>query len=121
MESVVLFCSTDKLKCTTHGIVKATELWGQAITVKAMAPPEAHTKTYLATLHLNPTNGEGGLYTPPQQTPPSRGMLCHLQAELGDLADHKLHQLMEDLTQEIVQCEVNAPPAVPLQIHGYAH
>ena len=45
----------------------------------------------------------------------------HLQAELGDLANHELHQLMEDLTQEIVQCEVNMPPSNPLQIHGYAH
>ena len=101
MESVVLFHLTDELQCTTHRIVKAIELQGEAITVKAMAPSEAHTKAYLATLHLNPSNGEGEPHTPPQQTPPSSGKPHCLQAELGDLANHKLMQLMEDLTQEI--------------------
>ena len=120
MELVVLFCSTDKLQCATHRIVKGRELQGEAITVKAMAPSEAHTK-YLVTLHLNPSNREGEPHTPLQQTPPSRGTLHCLQAELWDLANHELYQLMEDLTQEIVQHEVNVPPAVPLQIHGYAH
>ena len=89
------------------------ELWDEAITVKAMAPSEAHTKAYLATLCLNPSKGEGEPHTPPQQIPPSRGMLCHLQAELGDLADHELHQLVEDLKQEIAQCKVNVPPSSP--------
>ena len=121
MESVVLFHSMDELQCTTHGIVKMMELQGSAITVKAMAPSEAHIKAYLATSHSNPSNGEGELHTPPQQTPPSGETLHCLQAEHGDLADHELHQLMEDLTQEIAQCKINAPPAVPLQIHGYAH
>ena len=37
-ELVVLFCSTDELQHTTHRIVKMIELWGEAITVKAMAP-----------------------------------------------------------------------------------
>ena len=120
-ELVVLFHLTDELQYTTHGIMKATEFWGEAITVKAMAPSEAHTKVYLVTLHLNPSNGEGKPHTPPEQTPPSRGMLHCLQAELGDLADHKLSQLMEDLRQEIALCKVNAPPSSPLQIHEYAH
>ena len=44
MELVVLFCSTDELQCTTCRIVKAMEFWGEAITVKAMAPSEAHIK-----------------------------------------------------------------------------
>ena len=74
MESVVLFHLMDELQHATHGVVKAMELQGEAITVKAMAPSEAHTKAYLATLHLNPSNGEGEPHTPPQQTPPSRGM-----------------------------------------------
>ena len=67
-ELVVLFCSTDGLQCTTCGIVKATELRGEAITVKAIAPSEAHTKAYLATLHLNPSNGEGEPHTPRRMT-----------------------------------------------------
>ena len=89
-ELVVLFHLTDELQHVTHGIVKATELQGEAITVKAMAPSEAHIKAYLMTIHLNPSNGDGELHTPPEQTLPSRGTPCCLQVELGDLADHKL-------------------------------
>ena len=117
-ELVVLFCSTDKLQHTTCGIVKAMELQGEAITLKAMAPSEAHTKAYLATSHLNPSNGEEEPHTPPQQTPPSRGMLHLLEVELGDLADYELHQLMEDLTQEIPLHEVNAPQQSPSKYMG---
>ena len=113
MELVVLFCSTDELQCATCGIVKAMELWGEAITVKAMAPSEAYIKAYLVTSCLNPSNWEGELHTLPQQTRPRGGMPCHLQAELGDLANHELQQLGEDLTQEIVQCRVNVPPTSP--------
>ena len=89
------------------------ELWGEAITVRAMAPSEAHVTVYLAMLHLNPSNGEREPHTPPQQTPPSGGTLHHLQVELGDLANHELHQLVEDLTQEIAQCGINVPPSSP--------
>ena len=120
-ESVVLFCSTDELQHATCRIVKTVELCGEAITVIDMAPLEAHVMAYLATSCSNPSNGEREPHTPPQQTPPSGGTLCHLQAELGDLGDHKLHQLMEDLTQEIAQCGIHAPPAVPLQMNGYVH
>ena len=66
------------------------------------------------TLHLNPSNGEGEQHAPPEQIPPSGGMPCHLQAELRDLADHELHQLMEDLRQEITLHKVNVPPSSPL-------
>ena len=36
-----------------------------------------------------------------------------LQAELGDLTDQELQQLMEDLHQEITLCELHAPPSNP--------
>ena len=82
--------------------------------LKAMAPSEAHINVLLAMLHSNPSNGEGEPHTPSQQTPPSGGLPpCCLQAELGDLVNHKLHQLMDDLTQEIVQHEVHMPPSSP--------
>ena len=80
-ELVVLFHLTHKLQHATHRIVKAMELQGEAITVKAMAPSEAHTNVYLATLHLNPSNGEGELHTPPQQTPQAGG--CHVMLKLN--------------------------------------
>ena len=116
-ESVVLFHLTDELQHATHRIMKAMELWGEAITVKTMAPSEAHTKAYLATLCLNPSHGEGELHTPPEQTSPSRGMQCHLQAELGDLADHKLWQLVEDL-RKIALHKENVPPSSPSKYMG---
>ena len=43
-ELVVLCCLTDELQHATCRIVKAMELRGEAITVKAMTPSEAHTK-----------------------------------------------------------------------------
>ena len=121
MESVVLFHSPDKLQCTTRGIIKTTEFWSEAITVRAMAPLVAHVTEYLAMSCTNPSNGERELHTPPQQTPPTGGTPHHLQVELGYLANHELHQLVEDLMQEIVQCEIHMPPAIPLQMNGYAH
>ena len=76
-----------------------TEFQGKAITVRAMAPSEAHVTAYIVMLHTHPSNREREPHTPPHQTPPSGGTLHHLQAECGDLADHKLHQLVEDLMQ----------------------
>ena len=58
---------------------------------------------------MKPSKGEGEPHTPPQQTPQSGGALQHLQAELGDLADHELQQLVEEQHQEITQCRKNVP------------
>ena len=89
--------------------------------IATLAPMEAHMATCTMVWHSKPTTGDGEPQTPPQQSPPSRGTPCHLQAELGDLDDHKLWQLVEDLTQEIVQCKLTAPPSNPLQMNGYTH
>ena len=78
-----------------------------------MAPSEAHITTYMTVWHLKPSKGDGEPHTPPQQTPPSGGTPHHLQADLGDLADHELQQLVEDLHQEITQCRMNAPLSSP--------
>ena len=70
-ELVVLFHTTDKLQHATCRMVKAMEFWDEAITVKAMAPSEAHTKVYLVTLCLNPQMGRENcmqlLNRPPKQ------------------------------------------------------
>ena len=121
MELVVLFHSLDKLQHATHGIIKMTEFQGEAITVRTMAPSEAHVTVYIVASHTHPSNRKRELNTPPQQTPPSGGMPHHLQVELGDLANHELYHLVEDLTQEIAQCKIHVPPAIPLQMNGYAH
>ena len=41
------------------------------------------------------------------------GTLQCLQAELGDLADRELQQLVEDIWWEIALCELHAPPSNP--------
>ena len=109
-ESVILFHTTDELKHASCSIAEIMELQDEAIMVKAMAPSEAHTTAHMTVWHLKPSKGDGELHTPPQQTPPSGGTLCHLQA---DLADHELWQLMEELHQEITQCGINAPLSSP--------
>ena len=55
-ELVVLFRSLEELKCTTHGIAKMAEFWGEAIMVRAMAPLEAHITVYIVTSCRNPSN-----------------------------------------------------------------
>ena len=115
MESVVLFCSMDKLQCATCGIVKVMELQGEAITVKAMAPSEAHIKAYFAMSCSNPSNGEGSHNTPPQQTPPSGGTTA--SAPSGTWRPCQpwavtAHGGPNTRNYTITQ---------PLQIHGYAH
>ena len=85
-----------------------------------MAPSEHHIEVYIAVV--------GGDHSK-LQSPPSEGrvILIHLlvtltwvgtlcvafQAELDDLADQDLWQLMEDLCQEITLCELHAPPSNP--------
>ena len=113
MESVILFHTADELKCVSCGIVEIMELQDEAIMVKAMAHLEAHVTAYMTVWHLKPPKGDGEPHTPPQQTPPSRGTVHHLQADLGDLTDHELWQLMEELHQEITQPGMNMPLSSP--------
>ena len=68
-ELVVLFQSTDELQHTTHGIVKTTELWGEAITVRALAPSEAHITGYLAMSHSIPQMGKDSCIHLPNKLP----------------------------------------------------
>ena len=51
MESVALFCSTEEMQCATHKAIKAMELWGEAIAVRAVAPSVTHVKAYIMTVH----------------------------------------------------------------------
>ena len=113
VESVILFSTTEDLNHASCGLVDMTELQNDAIMVATLAPMEAHIASFKIVWHLKPTLGDGELHTPPQQTPPSGRTLHHLQADLGDLDDHELQQLVRDLTQEIVQCELTVPPATP--------
>ena len=120
-ESVVFFLTVDNLKCASCDITGETELHDEAITVRAMAPTEAHISAYAMVWHVKPSKGSGRLHTPPQLTPPGGETLHHLHTELGDLNNHVLHQLMADLNQELVQCELIVLSSDPLQMTGYTH
>ena len=120
MESVALFCSTEEMQCVTHGAIKVTELWGKAIAIRAVAPSETHVKAYIIAvggdslkLQSPPSEEEGEPHSPHDNPHPSGETPCHLQAELGNFTDHELHQLVEDLCQEITLCELNAPHRSP--------
>ena len=121
MESVILFSTAEELKHVSCSLVDIMELQNDAIMVKTMAPLEAHIAAFTMVWHSKPTTGNGELHTPTQQTPPSGGTPHHLQVELGELNDHELHQLVEDLAQEIMHCKLTVPPSNPLQMNGYTH
>ena len=100
--------------------LKLTVLRDEAITVRCMAPSEIHIKAYVravggypSKLQSPPSEEEGELHSPTDNPHPSRETPWHLQAELGNLADCELHQLVEDLCQEIAHCELHAPPRSP--------
>ena len=120
-ESVVLFPTTDDLKCVICDITGDTELHDEAIMVKTMAPTEAHVSAHTTVWHAKPSKGGGRPCTPPQQTPTGGETLHCLHAELSDLDNHELCQLMTDLSQEFMQCGLVVPPSCPLQMTGHAH
>ena len=113
MESVISFQYCRRVKMCELHLSRHNRVAKDAIMVKTLAPSEAHIAAFTTVWYSKPTTGDGEPHTPPQQTPPSGGTLHHLQVELGDLDDHELCQLMEDLTQEIAQCKLAVPPSNP--------
>ena len=120
-ESVILFSTMEDLNWVSRNLMNVMVLHDEALMAQTMALLEAHVAMFTLVWHLKPTTGEGELHTPPQQTHPSEGTLHHLHAKLGDLNDNELWQLIKDLMQEIVQCELTAPPRNPLLMTGYIH
>ena len=124
-ELVILFCMVEEMYQASCGAIKATELHDEPITVKIVAPTEPHVKAYIH---------EGGGYPPKLWSLPSEeeddvnslignpnqggGTPQCLQADLGDLSDRELQQLMEDLQQEIALHELHTPPAICNQLPG---
>ena len=113
VELVILFRSLKDVNCAHCTLLDMTELHDEAIMVQTMALAEAHVAAFTAMWHSNPNTGDGEPHTPPYQTPPSEETLHCLHAQLGDLNDSELQQLIKDLTQEIAQCESLAPPSNP--------
>ena len=121
MESVVLFCSPDELQCATHGIVKTMEFWGKAITIRAMAPLEAHVTPYIVMLHRNPSNGEREPHMPPQQTP-QVGEHCIISKQnLETSLTMSCISSWKTSCRKLNNTKYMCPPAIPLQMNGYTH
>ena len=57
--------------------------------------------------------GTGESHTPPYRTPPNEETPHRIHAQLGDLNDQELQQLVRDLSQEIAQHESTVPPSYP--------
>ena len=119
-ELVALFHMTEEMQRASHGTIKVMELHDEPIAIRTIAPSEPHIRVYLTVgegdpskLHSLPSEGEGDPQSPTGNPQPVRGTLHCLQAEFGDLADQELHQLMEDLCQEITLHEFHAPPSNP--------
>ena len=89
-DSVILFTNLEDVHQAHHTLPDVTELCNEAVTVRTMAPAEAHIATFTAMWCSNPTTGDGEPHTPPYQTPPSEETPCHLHAQLGDLNDSEL-------------------------------
>ena len=72
MESVILFHTTDELKHASCSIVEVMELQDDAITVKAMAPSEAHITAYTMVGIQSPQQGMESCTLLPNKLPQVR-------------------------------------------------
>ena len=100
-DSVVLFTNLKNVHQAHCTLPDMMEFCDEAVTVWTMAPAEAHIAAFTAMWHSNPTARDGEPHTPPYQTPPSEETPHCLHAQLGDLNDSELRQLIKDLMQEI--------------------
>ena len=119
VELVILFGNLEDVNHVHRTLPDVMELCNEAITVQTMALTEAHVAAFTAMWCSNPTAGDGEPHTPPYQTPESEETLHRLHAQLGDLNDSELQQLIKDLSQEIVQCKLTVPPSNPLLMTGH--
>ena len=117
------FCFDWQMICNVqhNGAIKAMVLHEEAFVVRASAPSKMHVRAYMTAVHGKPSRThptftlreEGEPYLPTSNPHLGGETLHHLQVDLGDLADHELCQLMEDLCQEVTLHELNAPPQKP--------
>ena len=122
MESVVLFQLVDEMQHATHGAIKAMVLHEEAIAIRTSAPSETHMRAYITAVDGKPSRtqappleGEGEPHSPIKNPYLGGEAPHHYQADLGDLADQELHQLMEDLHREVALHVLNEPPRSPPQ------
>ena len=119
-ESVVSFCLVEEMQQASCAAIKVTEICNESIAIKIVAPTEPQIRGYITVggdypskLQSLPSGEEDDSTSPAGNPHWGGGNLWHLQAELEDLTDQELWQLIEDLHQEITLCELHAPPSNP--------
>ena len=112
-DSVVFLSSATDVNHTQRALLDVTEFGDEAIAIRTMAPTEVQITAFQAMWHSNPAAGAGEAHTLPYRTPPNEKTPRRIHAQLGDLNDDELRQLMRDLSQEIAQCESTVPPSYP--------
>ena len=121
-ESVIFFCSSDKMLATVCRATKAMVLHEEPIRLCTSPPSTTHLRAYIAVRDGQPSGTQS--LTPdreeiPQPSPsnphPDGRTQCQFHMNLGDA---QLRQLMEDIQQEVAQRELNAPPGTHLQAAG---
>ena len=105
---VMLFHITDELQITMCGVVKAMTLCDGAIRVRTSQPSTTYVRAYMtavtgepSSIQPSPSDGEDEPHTSPSNPHTGGRTLQHLQANLEDLADNELQQLMEEHCREI--------------------
>ena len=96
-KSVILFRNVTDVSHTHHILPDMTEFRDEAIAVWTMAPIEVQVTTFQSMWHSNPPTGKGDPHTPPYRTPPNEETPHRIHAQLGDLNDSELRQLIRDL------------------------
>ena len=98
VDSVVFFNNVTDVNRTQQVLPDVPEFCNEAIATWTMAPMQAHVTAFIEMWHSNPATGEGELHTPLYRTPPNKETPCHIHAQLGDLNDNELRQLVRDLS-----------------------
>ena len=103
----LLFCNgiNQQTICNVlHAVpVKIMVSQEEAIAIRASAPSKPHVRTYMTAVGSKPSRtqppslGEGKPHSPAGNPHPGGEPLHYLWADLGNLSDHDLCQLMEDL------------------------
>ena len=104
----MLFHTADELQIAACRVIKASAFHEEAIRVRTSPPSATHVRAYMAAVtgkpssaQPPPSDGEEKPHLSPGNPHLDGRTLQHLQANLGDLVDNELQQLMKELHREI--------------------
>ena len=113
VDSVVFLSSAADVSCTQHALLVVMEFGDESIAIWTVAPTEVQITTFQVMWCSNPVAGTREPHTPPYHMPPDEETPRRIHAQLGDLNDQELRQLVRDLSQEIAQHKSTEPPSYP--------